>query len=348
MAVEFKHGINMNRSLFRIGIVLLVCLFALLAAWSHYGIRLSFKDGHVVLTRDLSSTQIAKAALGATAVVEADSSSLGSGVVIADSGIVLTCYHVIEDASSISVKLANGGSYQVKGLCGYSRRLDIAALKIAGKGLTSLKIGDSASLKPGDRVVAIGNPQGLENTVSEGIVSAIRTVDDFPPALKRELMENGRDESDILIQFTAPVSPGSSGGPLLDRSGRLVGVVEAGVRSADSIYFAVPINEAKRYITPERMTALPSSRLKSRPAPPEAAAKVVVNTPKGIGLPMRIEPSQYADRVAGRDLVSQGESVIVLDRFGDWLYVRTRDGMEGYIRWYYLGDCYVRPSSAGS
>lgn len=340
---------GVNRTLFGIGIALLLCVAAFMAlAWLHYGIRLGVQSGHVSITRELSSTQIAKEALCAAAVVEEDGRTIGSGTVISDSGIVLTCYHVIADAGKLSVKLSNGGSFKVKGLSGSSRRLDVAALKVAGKELPCLTLGDSSSLKPGDRVVAVGNPQGLENTVSEGIVSAIRTVGDFPDEMKRELMENGRDESDILIQFTAPISPGSSGGPLLDRSGQVVGIVAMGVRNADNIYFAVPINEAKRYIIPGHVTELPTGVLthRSRPVPPRTGLRVVINTPKGIGLPLRAEPSQYADKVSGRDLVRQGEAVSVLDRYGDWLYVRTSDGAEGYVRWFYLGDCYVRLSDA--
>ena len=334
-----------NQTMFRIGIALLVCIAVASAiAWFHYGLRPGIQSGHIVLTRELSSTQIADEGLRAAVVVEEDGKTIGSGIVIAESGIVLTCYHVIAEADDLSVKLANGGSFRVKGLSGCSRRMDVAALRIAGKELPYLTLGDSASLKPGDRVVAIGNPQGLENTVSEGIVSAVRAVGDFPDEMKRQLMEDGRDESDMLIQFTAPISPGSSGGPLLDRSGKVVGIVAMGVRAGDNIYFAVPITDAKRYITPNRITKLPGSdsSYRSRPAPPSSGVRVVIRTPKGIGMPLRVEPSQYADRVPGRDLVRQNEEVSVLDRYGDWLYVRTQDGAQGYIRWYYLGDCYVR------
>lgn len=331
--------------MFRLGFGLALCMVAaFVVAWGLCGMRLGFRSGHLLVTRELSSTQIAERALPATVAVQSDNSTIGAGTLIDASGAVLTCYHVISGAAKMSVKCSNGGVFRVRGLSGYSRNTDVAVLRIAGKGLPYLRLGDSAQLRPGDRVLAVGNPQGLENSVSEGIVSAVRTVGEFPEQLRRELMEDGRDEADTLIQFTAPISPGSSGGPLLNGSGEVVGIVAMGVRAADNVYFAIPTSEVKRYIALGHITKLPDAGLAmaERPEPPTVGIRVVVDTPKRIGLPLRLEPSQYADRVPGRGLVQQGEEVVVLDRFGDWLLIETQDGARGFMRWYYLGDCYVR------
>lgn len=172
----------------------------------------------------------------------------GSGIIIdGEKGTVLTNLHVIQDVQSseqISIMLANAQSYGAK-LVGYDEDYDIAVLKLQNPPaqLSSLKFGDSAKLEVGQRVLAIGSPFGLDRTLTTGIISSLNRTVKSPSG---SLMKG-------LIQTDAAINPGNSGGPLLDTSGRLIGVTSAILsQSGDSagIGFAVPINQVAR-ILPE-------------------------------------------------------------------------------------------------
>lgn len=160
--------------------------------------------------------------------------SAGSGVIIQSNGYILTCEHVIEDASSIKVTLKNGKTYTAK-LVGTDTDNDLAVLKISATGLTAANYGNSSKLEVGDTVVAIGNALGeLSNTATTGIVSA----------LDRELTINNQKLT--LLQTDASVNPGNSGGGLFDSSGNLIGIVESKSTGSDveGLGFAVPIKTA--------------------------------------------------------------------------------------------------------
>lgn len=162
--------------------------------------------------------------------------SAGSGVIIQSNGYILTCEHVIEDASSIKVTLKSGKSYTAK-LVGTDSDNDLAVLKISATGLTAATYGNSSKLEVGDTVVAIGNALGeLSNTATTGIVSA----------LDRQLTINNQKLT--LLQTDASVNPGNSGGGLFDGSGNLIGIVESKSSGSDveGLGFAVPINTAAK------------------------------------------------------------------------------------------------------
>lgn len=161
----------------------------------------------------------------------------GSGAIIdAKNALVITNFHVITNAQQITVTLANGQNYAVK-LIGQDPDTELALLQIVNppKGLTEIEFGDSSSLKVGQKVLAIGNPFGLNRTLTSGLVSSLgRTI----------RSENGRLIEDI-IQTDAAINPGNSGGPLLDMAGRLVGLNTAILsKTGDSagIGFAIPVN----------------------------------------------------------------------------------------------------------
>lgn len=163
-------------------------------------------------------------------------SSAGSGVIIQSNGYILTCEHVIEDASSIKVTLKSGKSYTAK-LIGTDSDNDLAVIKITATGLTAATYGNSSKLEVGDSVVAIGNALGeLSNTATTGIVSA----------LDRELTINNQKLT--LLQTDASVNPGNSGGGLFDSSGNLIGIVESKSSGSDveGLGFAVPVNTAAK------------------------------------------------------------------------------------------------------
>ena len=141
----------------------------------------------------------------------------------------MTNYHVIAGAAAASITLADGSMYPVKGVCGYDKTADIAVLQIEGSGFPYLDIADSSLLGVGTPVYAIGSPYGLKNSISDGIVSNV----------VQHL--NGSD----FIQFSAPISIGSGGGPILNTAGQVVGVACLSATRGQTLNFAVPINDLK-------------------------------------------------------------------------------------------------------
>jgi serine protease Do len=163
--------------------------------------------------------------------------SLGSGVILDPSGVVITNDHVISGASRIWVTTADGREMEAK-LEGADADNDLAVLTVNAKNLRAVKIGTTADLMIGETVIAIGNPFGLSNTVTTGIVSAVhRTVKG----------ESGRNYSDFL-QTDAAINPGNSGGALVNVLGELIGINTAIVGGANTIGFAIPIDRARRVV----------------------------------------------------------------------------------------------------
>lgn len=152
---------------------------------------------------------------------------IGSGFFITRDGLAVTNYHVIGGASSATIWTADGTEYAVKGICGYDTTMDIAVIQIDGSGFSYLPVTDSDALKVGTQVYAIGSPFGLVNTISDGIVS------NEAQAL------NGSS----FIQFSAPISMGSGGGPVLNTLGQVVGITCLTVLNGQTLNFAVPIND---------------------------------------------------------------------------------------------------------
>ena len=165
----------------------------------------------------------------------------------------------MDDSSSAVVILANGDSYDDVTVIDYDPRRDLVLLKVKGEGLPTVAMGDSDSLVVGDEVFAIGTPRGLAQTLSSGLVSAIR---DFDEGYRR-------------IQTTTPISPGSSGGGLFDDGGRLVGITRSLRDDGQNLNFAVPINHVRAMLgTATRMTLGELKVLRSiaEPAPPVSRA----------------------------------------------------------------------------
>ncbi len=166
----------------------------------------------------------------------------GSGVIIAPDGYILTNDHVVHGADAISVTLQNGESFDATTV-GNDPATDLAVLRANGSGLPYATLGNSAALKAGQLVIAIGNPFGFQSTVSTGVVSALGR------ALRSQegrLIEN-------VIQHTAPLNPGNSGGPLVDSRGRVVGVNTAIIVMAQGIGFAIPADTA-RWVVSQLLT----------------------------------------------------------------------------------------------
>jgi regulator of sirC expression with transglutaminase-like and TPR domain len=159
---------------------------------------------------------------------EARQEGLGTGFVVSADGLIATNRHVIGEGRPIRVETADGKSHDVKAVFASDRKLDLAILRIDAKGLTPLELGDSTTLKEGQAVVAVGNPQGLRHSVVSGVVSGIRKLDDRP-----------------MIQVAIPIEPGNSGSPLLDLNGRVQGVLTIKSLVTPNLGFAMAINTLK-------------------------------------------------------------------------------------------------------
>ncbi len=164
----------------------------------------------------------------------------GSGFVFDPGGKILTNYHVIKGAQAISVEF-NDGTALIAQLVGADPLTDLAVLQVARSGLTALPLGDSDKVSVGDWAVAIGNPYGLEHTVSAGIISAKERTG--------QQVDLGNPEAYYsFLQTDASINPGNSGGPLLDLSGSVIGINTAINAAANNIGFAIPINMVKRLL----------------------------------------------------------------------------------------------------
>ena len=163
--------------------------------------------------------------------------SLGSGVIIDGAGMVLTNEHVVSRASSIHVTLADRRTFEAD-VVGADPEFDIAVLRIRNaKDLPTLQLGTSADLMPGEPAIAIGNPFGLSNSVSTGVVSA----------LHRSIQAGDRVYEDF-IQTDAAINPGNSGGALLNIEGKLIGINTAIHSGGTGIGFAIPVDKAKAIV----------------------------------------------------------------------------------------------------
>jgi S1-C subfamily serine protease len=157
---------------------------------------------------------------------------VGSGVIIEKDGQILTNAHVVDGAASLSVTLDSGNRVTAR-IVGLDPVLDIALLRVdTATPLPVARLGDSSGVRVGDEVVAIGNPIGLDQTMTRGIVSALN-----------RLLPGISDEP--MIQTDAPINPGNSGGPLVDRCSNVVGINTLISEDAQSIGFAVPVNAAR-------------------------------------------------------------------------------------------------------
>ena len=157
---------------------------------------------------------------------------VGSGFILDGAGHILTNAHVVEDAETVAVTLKDGR--QIEGaVLGYDTTTDVAVIKVEEPNLPNVSVSDSDQLRPGDWAIAIGNPLGLDNTVTAGIISAIG----------RTSSEVGVPDKRVdFIQTDTAINPGNSGGPLLNADGKVIGMNTAIIQGAQGIGFAIPIN----------------------------------------------------------------------------------------------------------
>ena len=160
----------------------------------------------------------------------------GSGFILSQDGRLLTNAHVVEDADTVQVTLKDGRSFDGQ-VVGVDEVTDVAVVKIRARGLPTAKLGDSQNLIPGQWAIAIGNPLGLDNTVTIGIISAV----------DRSSAQVGIPDKRVsFIQTDASINPGNSGGPLLNAQGEVIGINTAIRSDAKGLGFAIPIATAAR------------------------------------------------------------------------------------------------------
>ena len=190
----------------------------------------------------------------------------GSGFFV-KAGVIATNYHVIDGASFGFAKIVGKDTeHELLNVVALNQRMDLALVRVSDTNVPSLNLGSNRKLTVGQKLYAIGNPQGLEGTFSEGIVSSIREV--------------GKD---YFIQMTTPISPGSSGGPVLDERGLVVGVSVATFQNGQNLNFAVPVTYLNQLVESSVKNTISN------------VAKFNVAKYKGpslFDLPMNNEPSQ--------------------------------------------------------
>ncbi|MHB8106653.1 MAG: S1C family serine protease [Candidatus Cryosericum sp.] len=160
---------------------------------------------------------------------------LGSGFIITSDGYILTNNHVVEGATKITVMLKDGREFSGQ-VVGTDATSDVAVVKIKGTNLPTVQLGDSSTLTVGQKVIAIGNPYGLSQTVTTGVISA----------LERNVQASATENLVGVVQTDAAINPGNSGGPLVDLSGRVVGMNTMIYQNAQGLGFSVSINTAKK------------------------------------------------------------------------------------------------------
>jgi S1-C subfamily serine protease len=237
--------------------------------------------------------------------VQAVPTGTGSGFVWDADGHVVTNYHVIEDASEVEVALADGTRHQAK-LVGAAPEKDLAVLRIEAKGLKlrPIPLGTSADLQVGQMVLAIGNPFGLDQTLTRGVVSA----------LGREIQSATQRKISGVIQTDAAINPGNSGGPLLDSAGRLIGVntaIHSTSGSSAGIGFAVPVDTVNR-IVPQLISRGAPVRVDLGFDPLPEAYAANLDVPKGI-IVGRVRRGGPADKAGLRGLTRQGRGYVLGD-----------------------------------
>ena len=249
--------------------------------------------------RELSATEIAAKCSPAVFYIELYNASgkayaSGSGFFISSSGVAVTNYHVIKGASSAKILTTDGKIYDVAGVYDFSVQNDLALLQINGSNFPYLEMGDSSKVVNGQKIYAIGSPRGLDNTITDGLVSnASRVI-------------NGVN----YIQISAAISQGSSGGALIDAQGKVIGVTAALLDGAQNLNFAIPINLVKDL---KQVSVTPLSSVKA-PALTITPSQTSVTVALGAQVTITAKPS--SDDYDSMGYLVDDESIITCNYAG--------------------------------
>ena len=211
---------------------------------------------------------------------------MGSGFVVSSDGLIITNAHVVEGSEEVEITLKDGRTFKGE-VMGTDPMTDVGVIKIDAENLPAVKIADSDSLQPGEYAIAIGNPLGLDNTVTTGIVSATG----------RSSAQVGVGDKRInFIQTDAAINPGNSGGPLLNAKGEVIGVNTAIIQGAQGLGFAIPINQA-------------------RDVADQLVAKGKVDHPY-LGIQMAAITPEFQERLktsGEKSMITEKEGVVIMD-----------------------------------
>ena len=256
----------------------------------------------------------------------------GSGFVAFDGSTIITNYHVMTSAYTCKISTNQDISYEVSKILCYSKEQDIAILQLAkDTGLQPLTLGDSSIIKKGETVVAIGSPLGIKNTVSTGVLSG-------------RLMEDSMD----VLQFTAPISSGSSGGALFDNNGNVIGITYASYINGQNLNLAIPIELANSLYN-SKGTAKNVSAIHIKEYPHVAFLEKNKDIPEVTLTDLKVDPQKYDGKIV--KLSAYVSSVQEID----WLYLSDKNDVSGDVQydWNFVSSdfnfedhhmliCYVR------
>jgi S1-C subfamily serine protease len=223
----------------------------------------------------------------------------GTGFLISGDGRILTNFHVIAHTKRATVRLANGDAYDDVAVLSIDKRKDIALLKIKALEVPVAPLGRSSAVEIGTPVYAVSNPLGLQNTFSQGLVSGVRQFDGYR-----------------YFQITAPISPGSSGGPVIGTNGTVVGIAVGSIEGGQNLNFAIPIDYAKGMLASTRAVPLESVY---EPPPAPAPSKTQVesarsqNAEQEPGAGSAAAVSESLPEVARRNLAA-----FLVAKLGQW------------------------------
>jgi hypothetical protein len=230
----------------------------------------------------LTTAQVAEKATPSVVVVEninqnGEKAGQGSGYIYSDDGTIITNYHVIRGAGALNVRLHSGVSYRIDSIGAYDIAHDVAILQVSGASVPPLPTQDVELAKVGDKVVAIGAPLGLESTVSEGIISALR--------------EMGGTH---IIQTTTSISPGSSGGPLLNEYGKVIGLTTAQMRDGQNLNFVISATHIRELLERKHPIALSEMLIETQTTTQIAANTFTVPARNGWKITLNVPMQQGA------------------------------------------------------
>jgi S1-C subfamily serine protease len=230
-----------------------------LLCWAIFSFFSAIAGGQTTLPSPTASELFKRVASSVVMVVAGDGKNIsqGTGFLVSEDGRIVTNYHVIAHMDAAIIRFPNGDIYDTVDVVDVDKRKDIVVLKIKAVELPYLNLGKSANIEVGAKVYTISNPRGLDNTLSEGIVSAV-----------------GEGEGFRRFQITAPISHGSSGGPVFDSRGNVIAIVQATDEGGQNLNFCIPIDYAKGLLT--TITTQPWSAIYE---PPPAPTEAVGNAP---------------------------------------------------------------------
>ena len=260
----------------------MAAILVITGLWLGHPVK-STQDKTASVAHPAEQTRIEPSTAAALTIVAFDRKgsaiSQGSGFILTSEGLAGSNYHVLEGATRALASCSDGRIFDVRAIDGADLRKDLVIFQLYARGtkvkphdLIHVTLGSSTNLVVGEKVIAIGSPQGLENTVSDGILSAVREVDSMR-----------------FLQITAPVSPGSSGGPVLNSAGQMIGVATFQLKKGQNLNFAVAADDLKPLLDQHLNLPLPEFRsIIARTIKPKSTTQETSTSPASL------EPSDQA------------------------------------------------------